>query len=173
MHKYDIFETENHLQPAFDANVFNSLHRWKFGWEVLSVINVAKDKVHEIELAKRFSPGQKALYFIWYLDAQVTNGGFIQFYWNGYRQYIYPIAAGLKFIGDTETYDILLKADKEYILHKEEFAFQHDRDDWKPLYKNLINFKEYDSAYYRQHDNMMDLIEKYARQNPGDFVKLY
>jgi uncharacterized protein YwqG len=33
--------------------------------------------------SKRLSPGQKALFFIWYLDAEVTNGGFIQFYWNG------------------------------------------------------------------------------------------
>lgn len=54
----------------------------------LEPINIAIGDENEKDLATRFSPAQKALYYVWYLDAEVTNGGFIQFYWNDYRKYI-------------------------------------------------------------------------------------
>jgi hypothetical protein len=79
---YDIFEKENHLKPDFDKSEFEELDSWDFGWAILQPINLAADKESEKALSKRFSPGQKALYFFWYLDEEVTNGGFIQFYWN-------------------------------------------------------------------------------------------
>jgi hypothetical protein len=95
MEIYNVFEKENHLQPIFEKERFDNLHGWEFGWEILSFINIAKSDDNERELSKRFSPGQKALYFFWYLDAQVTNGGFIQFYTNGYRNYLPTIIEGL------------------------------------------------------------------------------
>jgi hypothetical protein len=74
MELYNSFDKDNHLQPVFDKAKFDTLHGWDFGWEILEPINIAKGDEDEFQLSKRFSPGQKALYFIWYLDAQVTNG---------------------------------------------------------------------------------------------------
>ena len=102
MEIYDIFDKENHLQPDFNRETFNVLQGWDFGWEILKTINIAKSRSENKEISKRFSPGQKALYFFWYLDAQVTNGGFIQFYWNDYGNYIPTIKEGLKLINDQE-----------------------------------------------------------------------
>src|SRR5687767_12523777 len=85
---YNIFDKEDHLRPAFNKTDFDTLHGWDLGWELLEPINIAKNVKHEKKLARRFSPGQKALYFTWYLDAEVENGGFIQFFWNYDRQYI-------------------------------------------------------------------------------------
>jgi hypothetical protein len=168
---YNTFDKDNHLQPLFDKTKFDTLHSWEFGWAVLEPINIAKGKEDEKLLSKRFSPGQKALYFIWYLDAEVTNGGFIQFYWNDNRKYLSPIIDGLKLIDDTSMLDLVNKADKEYLVHKDEFILQRQKDDWKPLYDNLKNFGKYDSIYYAAHDKMMGLIEKYVRQHSEDFVK--
>ena len=172
MELYNTFDKENHLQPDFDKARFDTSHGWDFGWAVLEPINIAKDEKDEIQLSKRFSPGQKALYFIWYLDAQVTNGGFIQFYWNGYRKYIPPIMEGLKLIGDTSMLDLVIKADKEYLANKGKFASAEEKDDWEPLYDNLKKFEEYDSIYFKTHDKTMELIERYVRQNPDEFVRL-
>ena len=107
MELYNTFDTTNHLQPLFDKTQFDTSHGWNFGWAVLEPINIAKGKEDEKLLAKRFSPGQKALYFFWYLDAGVTNGGFIQFYWNDNRKYLPPIIDGLKLIGDTSMLDLV------------------------------------------------------------------
>lgn len=171
MKLYNSFDKDNHLQPIFDKNEFDTLHGWDFGWAVLEPINIANGKEDEKLLARRFSPGQKALYFIWYLDAEVTNGGFIQFYWNNNRKYLSPIIDGLKLIGDTSMLELVGKADKEYLAHKDEFILQRQKDDRQPLYDNLKNFDKYDSIYYETHDRIMALIEKYARQNPEEFVK--
>ena len=119
----------------------------------------------------RFSPGQKALYFIWYLDAQVTNGGFIQFYWNDYRRYLAPLMDGLKLIGDSAMLNLIEEADIEYLLQQDKFISYKKKDDMEHLYDSLQNFDNFDSTYYTIHDKTMDLIEKYARKNPDQFVK--
>jgi hypothetical protein len=172
MELYNVFDKDNHLQPFFDKTSFDTLHGWDFGWAILEPINIAKGKEDEKLLSKRFSSGQKALYFIWYLDAEVTNGGFIQFYWNDNRKYLPPIIDGLKLIDDTSMLDLVDKADTEYLKHKEQFNLQRQKDDWQPLYNSLKKFDEYDSIYYSTHDRMMELIERYARQHSEEFVKL-
>jgi hypothetical protein len=135
----------------------------------LEPINIAKNVDNEVELATRFSKGQKALYFFWFLDAEVTNGGFIQFYWNGRDMYLPAIIEGLKLIGDKELLDLVYKADKEFEINKKQFEAQRQKDDWDPLYDNLKNFDDYDARYYEIHDETMSLIEQYARQHPDEF----
>jgi len=172
MEIYNIFDKENHLQPNFDKNKFDTLHGWEFGWEILEPINIADSSSEDQELSKRFSPGQKALYFFWYLDGEVTNGGFIQFYWNGYRHYLPTIMEGLKLIGDEELITLIDKADKEYLDNKGQFDLQKAKGNWEPLYTNLTNFETYDNEFYKIHNNTMALIEKYARSHLEEFVKL-
>jgi hypothetical protein len=168
---YNTFEKDNHLQPLFDKAAFDSLHSWYFGWAILEPINIAKDDDDEKKLTIRFSPSQKALYFIWYLDAQVTNGGFIQFYWNNYRRYLPPIKDGLKLIGDNDLLDLIEEVDNEYLIQQDKFASYKEKDDMERLYDSLPKFDNFDSTYYTIHDKTMDLIEKYARQNPAELVK--
>ena len=159
------------LQPLFSKARFDSLHSWDFGWAILEPINIAKNEEDEKLLSKRFTPGQKALYYFWYLDAEVTNGGFIQFYWNGYGKYLPSIMDGLKLIGDSSMLNLVIKADKEYTANRKKFNLQREKEDWSPLYNNLKKFEEYDHVYYATHDKTMDLIEKYAREHASEFVK--
>ena len=169
---YNTFDKNNHLLPDFNKSAFDTLHSWDFGWAILEPIDIATDKENEIKLSKRFSSGQKALYFFWYLDEEVRNGGFIQFYWNGYRQFIPPILDGLKLIGDTELIDLVKKADQEYLVNKDKFILQREKQDWEPLYNDLKEFEKFDQQYYKIQDKTMALIEKYARQNQTEFVNL-
>jgi len=169
---YNTFDKEHHLQPVFNKEKFDTLHSWDFGWAILEPINIAHNKEMEIQLSKRLSPGQKALYFFWYLDAEVTNGGFIQFYWNDYRKYIPPIIEGLKLTGDKELLDLIYKVDKQYLDNKDKFDSQREKDDWKPLYDAMKEFEVFDSIYYKIHDKSMELIEQYTRKYPSEFIKL-
>ncbi|MDQ8053432.1 MAG: DUF4375 domain-containing protein [Pedobacter sp.] len=150
--QYNSFDKKNHLQPEINKLDFDTLHRWDLGWALLEPINIASDDEHEKLLSKRLSPGQKALYFFWYLDAEVINGGFSQFYQKGYRKFLPPILAGLQLIGDNELFELVKKADAKYEVGRNDFD-------------------ELDEVYYRIHDRTMDLIEKYARQHPNEFGK--
>jgi Domain of unknown function (DUF4375) len=171
--QYDTFDKENHLQPDFAKVSFDTLHEWDLGWALLEPINKASDKdEEEIKLSKSLSPGQKALYFYWYLNDEVTNGGFIQFYWNDYRKYIPPIKNGLKLIGDTAMLELVEQADKEYLANKDKFDSQREKNDWSPLYDNLKRFDTYDSIFYKIQNRPMELIEIYVRKHPEEFVKL-
>ena len=120
MYTYQQFDSSNHLQPTIDKTRFDTTHGWDFGWMLLEPTNIATDQENsEIELSKRLSRGQKALYFIWYLDAEVTNGGFIQFYWNGYGKYVSAIKDGLNLIGDSNIINIVQGADQAYRRERE------------------------------------------------------
>lgn len=169
---YNTFDKDNHLRPDFKKSEFDTLHSWDFGWAILEPINIAPDKDKERLLSNRLSPGQKALYFFWYLDEEVTNGGFIQFYWNYNRRYLPPIIEGLKLIGDTELINLVTKADQEYLENKDKFDLQRENDNWEPLYKDLKEFEKFDNHYYKIHDRTMELIEKYTRQNINEFINL-
>ncbi|WP_146171792.1 DMP19 family protein [Flavobacterium magnum] len=169
---YDLFEKDNHLKPDFNKTEFESLDSWDFGWAILEPINLAADKESEIELSKRFSPGQKALYFFWYLDGEVTNGGFIQFYWNENRKYLPAILKGLKLIGDNEMITLVDNAEKVYLKHIQKFETGNSQEDFEHLYNELTEFEDLDLKYYEMHDNTMSLIEKYAKQNPNEFLNL-
>ena len=167
--QYNVFDEENHIQPDFDKAKFKTLHGQDLGWAMLEPINLAKSHYHEIELSKRFSPGQKALYFFWYLDAQVKNGGFIQFYWNGYRKYLPAIKEGLELVGDSQVLEIVDSADIEYLGNKDKFLIQKEKDDWKPLYKSLTKFDELDQIFYRLRNAQkityafsLDLLHQYC-----------
>ena len=172
METYNVFDKENHFCPTITKVEFENLHSWDFGWAVLEGINTASGDEAEKKLSKRLSPGQKALYFFWYLDAQVTNGGFIQFYWNGYRKYLTAITEGLRLIDDKELLNLLEMADKEYQSNKGKFDLQQTEGDSEPLYDQLTKFDEYDSLYYKTHHNTMELLEQYIRKNTDEFVIL-
>ncbi len=172
MELYNSFESSNHLQPEFDKKQFEALHSWDFGYALLEPIDISANSDDEIELSRRLSPGQKALYFFWYLDAQVTNGGFIQFYWNGYGKYFSAIIEGLKLINDNTMLDLVNSSGYEYLDNKDYFKRQKQNDDWEPLYNDLKKFDELDDKYLECHHHTMELLEKYARDNPSDFVKL-
>ena len=172
MEAYNTFEKENHLTPFIEKEIFDKLHGWDFGWAILETINIPSANEDEIAFSKKLSPGQKALYFFWYLDAQVTNGGFIQFYWNEYDKYLMPIIDGLKLINDTDMLTLVEKANNEILTHNDYFFEIKEKGDPEPLYDNLYTFDTIDETYYSIHEHTMDLLEKYIRENHSEFVKL-
>jgi len=170
MDVFDVFEKENHLKPDFDKKKFSVLKGWDLGWELLEPINIAQSPDDDKELSKRFSEGQKALYFFWYLDAQVINGGFFQFYWNGFRNYLPTIKKGLSLIGDNALIDLIDLADKYYTSNQSQFQTLWKSGDYSAANEVLPEFDTYDDIYYQIHDNTMECLETYARNFPDEFV---
>jgi Domain of unknown function (DUF4375) len=169
---YDQFETENHFTPVVAWEKVVDLHGAEFDWEILDAIQSGIKMKDEAAISKRLSPGQKALWFFWYLDGQVTNGGFIQFYWNGYRDnYFAPIVAGLQLLKEYEILELVERAEREFKANIDLFIQQKQKDDSEPLYEALPVFEELDTAYYALNDAAMETIERYIRAHPGEFVK--
>lgn len=151
---------------------FDTLHDWNLGEEILKPMFTAKNESEEAEILRRSSPGQKALYVFWHLNDEVTNGGFIQYYWNDERKYIQDLKEGLILIGDTVVLDLVTKADEAFRTNKKKFDYQKLKDDWEPLYDSLKVFYTLDKKYYGSQQNAMLLFEKYIRNHPDQFVQI-
>ncbi len=164
------FDKTVHFRPELNKGEFFKLSDFDFGWFVLEPISeFIKDKEHEIERGKSLSYGQKALYYWWYLDAQVTNGGFVQFYYNGYGPYVSTIIKGLEHIGDTEMANLVKKADKIYKKNKKLMDKAQESDLFgSDLYDRLDEMSLLDDKYYEMNEKTMSLIESYIRKNPNE-----
>lgn len=164
------FDKTEHFRPELNKGEFFKLNGFDFGWFVLEPISkFVKDKEHEIERGKSLSYGQKALYYWWYLDAQVTNGGFVQFYYNGYGPYVSTIIKGLEHIGDTEMANLIKKAEKIYQKNKKLMDKAQEKDLFgSDLYDRLDEMSVLDDKYYEMNDKTMSLIESYIRKNPNE-----
>ena len=165
------FDESKHFRPNLDKGEFFKLTGFDFGWYVLEPISeYIKDEKGELKKGNTLSYGQKALYYWWYVDAQVTNGGFTQFYYNGYGKYVPTIIKGLKHIGDNKmaglvnrSYDIYLKENK-----KIKDARKGGLQEFSNLYKEIEDFDELDDEYYDLNEKTMKNIENYIRKNPNE-----
>jgi antitoxin component YwqK of YwqJK toxin-antitoxin module len=164
------YDPNDQLRPRINKGDFFRMSGFDFGWLLLQPISIAGSREEEPALAKRFSPGQKALYFWWYLDAQVTNGGFVQFYYNGYDIYVPAIIEGLEYIGDKKMASLVKSAHKIYLDNKEMIEDAREKDLFgSDLYDRLDKLGKLDEKYYSMNGQTMACIETYARRNPYEF----
>src|SRR5688500_2973065 len=167
---FKYFDPAEQLRPKFSKKKFNELKDWDLAWEILEPINIATTRRSEIGLSKKLSPGQKTLYFFWYLDAEVENGGFIQFYHNKYDHYLPSILEGLSLLKDKQMLSLVNKADE--LFQKNEVLYNRPTtiDAFSRLYEKIKDIAKLDDKYYKHRDKTMALNERYIRENPKEFV---
>ena len=165
------FDKSKHFKSKVNWAEISELNGSDFLWEVLEPIStMIKDQKYELTRAKRLSPSQKALHFFWYLDGQVTNGGFIQFYFNGFEVYLPSLKKGLELIGYTDLLKKVIKSEKEYNKHIDKFNEWREKEDWEWLYDNLKEFDKLDVWYYSKEETHYSTLEKFVRNNIDDFI---
>jgi Domain of unknown function (DUF4375) len=165
------FNKAKHFRGKVKWNDIKDLSGSDFLWEILEPVSLMiKDAKYEETRVKRLSPNQKALYFFWYLDEQVTNGGFIQFYWNGYELYLPSIKKGLELMGYKDLLKRVIQSETEYDRHIDKFAKWREKGDWEWLYGNLKEFGKIDDWYYSREEKHYSMVETFVRQNIDDFI---
>lgn len=168
---YSKFDKTAHYRPKLSKGDFFRLTGFDFGWFILEPIsNFIKDRDGEITKGKSLSYGQKALYYWWYVDAQVTNGGFVQFYFNDYGHYVPTIIKSLEHIGDRKMADLIQRADNIYQKNKKLIDKAREKDLFdSDLYERLEELSKLDSEYYKLNEKTMTRLVKYIRKNPNEF----
>jgi hypothetical protein len=169
---FKYFDPAEQLRPKFSKKKFDELKDWDLLWEILEPINIATTRRSEIGLSKKLSPGQKTLYFFWYLDAEVENGGFIQFYYNKTDHYLPSIIEGLGFLKDKQMLSLLDKADDLYQKNEPLFRKATTVQAFSKLYERVSDFSKLDDKYYKLRGKTVTLLEKYIRENPKEFVTI-
>lgn len=164
------FDKQTHFRPELNIGDFFKLTAFDFGWFVLEpILKFVKDRDHEVEKGKSLSYGQKALYYWWYIDGQVTDGGFVQFYYNGYGYYVPTIIKSLEYIGDKKMTELIQRAENIYQKNKKLMDKAREKDLFgSDLYERLEEMSALDDEYYKLNDKTMSKIEKYIRKNPNE-----
>ena len=166
------FEQSKHFRPKLNTGDFLKLSGFDFGWFVLEPISeYIQDRKGELTKGNTLSYGQKALYYWWYVDAQVTNGGFTQFYFNEYGKYVPTIIKGLKHIGDNKMAELVNRSYELYLKENKKIkdARKGGLEAFSNLYKEVKDFEELDDEYYKLNEQTMKNIENYIRKNPNEF----
>ncbi len=166
------FDKTKHYRPKLNKGDFFKLTGFDFGWFILEPISeYIQDRKGELTKGKTLSFGQKALYYWWYVDAQVTNGGLTQFYFNDYGKYVPTIIKGLQYIGDNKMAELVNRSYELYLKEnrKIEDARQNGLEGFSNLYKEIKDFDELDEEYYNLNEQTMKNIENYIRKNPNEF----
>lgn len=166
------FDKSNHFKPKVNTEDFLKLTDYDFGWLILEPISTfIQNEKGELTKGNTLSYGQKALYYWWYVDAQVTNGGFTQFYYNGYGKYVPTIIKSLKYIGDQKMAELVNRSYELYL--KENKKIKDARKDgleaFSNLYKEIKDFDGLDDEYLNLNEQTIKNIEKYIRKNPSEF----
>lgn len=166
------YNKEKHYIAKVNKGDFFKLTGFDFGWFMLEPItDFIQDNEHEIENGKSLSYGQKALYYWWYVDAQVKNGGFTQFYYNEYGQYAPTIIKALKHIGDNNMAELVNRSYELYLKENKTIkkAQTEGLEGLSGLYKQIEDFDELDDEYYKLDEKTMKIIENFIRKNPNEF----
>ncbi|MFK7770655.1 MAG: DUF4375 domain-containing protein [Saprospiraceae bacterium] len=168
---YWVFEEASHFKPQLSKGDFYKLEGYDFGWFVLEPLSTfIGDRDQEIEKSQSLSFGQKALYYWWYLDGQVTNGGFVQFYYNDYGKYMPTIIKGLEYIGDKEMTKLVKKVHQIYLKNEKLFLKAQEDDLFgSDLYDRLDAMSELDDDYYDLNELTIKKLETFIRKNPNEF----
>ena len=171
--KEDIFnktDSENQIRPEVSPIDYYRLNNMDFNWIILDPMSKAVTEYSEKNLSnlsesiKITSPEQKLLYFWWYLDGQVTNGGFSQFLFNGYDKYFQPILNGLKLLPNKTYYELV---EKVYLFYLKEQMDIVDR--------GKIDFTTFlsdaDAEYFKINEQLYKDVETFIRDNQIKFIK--
>jgi antitoxin component YwqK of YwqJK toxin-antitoxin module len=163
--------------PEISKIDYYRLKEMDFNWAILKPISVKvanyceENKFNHRIGIKILNKYQKSLYFWWYLDGQVTNGGFSQFIYNGYDKYFPAILNGLKLLPNKEYYYLV---EKVYLYYIQEDLANLDRnkiDYFKNKFYEDDFLSKADSLYFKHNDQLYIDFENFIRENQSQFIQ--
>ncbi|WP_299892433.1 DMP19 family protein [uncultured Lacinutrix sp.] len=128
---------------------------------------------YTLDKISKLTKGQQAVFSTWWLEAEVNNGGFNQFYFNSSGQYAEMAEIGFKTIGAEKFSGLTLRANNLFTENKERLEEFDDgtMESFSESYKdNPLN--DLDTEFYKLYDseNISDLRIKYIRENNKEFT---
>ncbi len=135
--------------------------------------NFEKGEQYTLEKVSKLTKGQQAVFSTWWLEAEVNNGGFNQFYFNSSGQFAEMAAIGFETFGAEKFSKLTSKANKIYSENKERLEEFDDgtMESFSESYKdNPLNAM--DTEFYKlyESENIGDLRIKYIRNHVTEFI---
>lgn len=165
------FEPSLHYRPRiYKSDFFRLTGYWLNDTLFPKTPEMMKNWSNGLAWALRLSYGQKAMFYWATLDGQVSNGGFVQFYDNGYARYIPTILKGLAYIGEEKVAAMIRKAHALY-LEDEDMTDEGVEDDLfgNDFYEQMDELSLLDNEYYKVSYGVFGVWNNYVRTHPDEF----
>ena len=135
--------------------------------------NFQDGEQYTLDKITKLTKGQQAVFSTWWLEAEVNNGGFNQFYFNSSGQYAQMAEIGFITIGAEKFSELTKRANKIYSENKERLEEFDDGtiESFSESYKdNPLN--DLDTEFYNLYDSekIEELRIKYIRENINEFI---
>ena len=135
---------------------------------------VGSDYRKEFENAQKLTKGQQAMFSIWWVEAEVNNGGFNQFYFNSSGQYAQMAVEGFVLFGATKFADLMRRANQIYNETKERLEEFDDgtMESFSESYKdNPLNALDEEFYELYNSESLNQLRISYIRKHPTEFTQ--
>jgi hypothetical protein len=122
------------------------------------------------EAGQPFTPGQEIVYLAFFMDAEVHNGGFDQFFFNSQGNHAAETLDALRTVGAPRSADLLRRACAAFAPEMP----SPDRDvRWQQMDRLPKDLREgwnaLDSLYYECGENIPALLSAYIEAHPVEF----
>jgi Domain of unknown function (DUF4375) len=131
------------------------------------------DYEKEYETVVTWNKSRQAIYMIWWLEAQVNNGGYNQFYSNSIGQFYKHLPDALTLIGATKFADLTKRANDTYQKENKKITQHQDGTigGYSKSYEdNPLN--KYDDEFYRLYkvENLQQKQVDYIKKHKTEFL---
>jgi hypothetical protein len=118
-----------------------------------------------------WNAGKQAIYVIYWLETEVNNGGFDQFYYNSSGVFRHLVPAALKLVKANVFSDIVERANKIYEEKKKDTEPKGDTaEDY--LEQIIEELEEYDNEFQAAYEkeSLSTLLANYIREHLDEFT---
>ena len=138
---------------------------------LIAVNNWLCKKSNYGEDVKKLTFAERIFYVNMQLEAEVNNGGFLQFFFNSVGNYTNEIVTAMQEIGADTTSKICEKAISAF-----GFELPVDREKREEMLEKATDkaestLSECDVEFYKDQDNLLELNYKFVMRNRAQFIK--
>lgn len=138
-------------------------------------LKIKEDMSNDLAIVSSLSKERQALYVVHFLEAEVCNGGFTQYYFNTHWQFAEMAVDGFELMGSENFANLMRKANATYLHEKGIISENHDGtlEGFCASYeKNPFN--QYNDDFYdlNEVESLETLQKTFIRANKAHFIDL-
>jgi hypothetical protein len=160
--------------PALTPEILRGIPDNELEEAVLDYVSskIGNNYEHEHEIVTTLPKGFQTIYSTWWVEAEVNNGGFNQYFWNSAGQFRKEALEGYKILGATEHADLMDQAIKIYDQEAgrlQKFKEKGTVAAFSESYKD-DPLKQCDDKFYKIKTDVSALRVKFIREHSELFV---
>lgn len=159
---------------ALDKSTLESIEDSELEQAIVDYIytKVGDDYEKQYEIVTGLSKGFKAVYTTWWVEAEVNNGGFNQYFWNSSSQFAMEAIDGFKEIGAEKYASLMENAVKiaiDEMPEMQKFRNKGTLEAFSESYEHTA-LNELDEKFFEYPEDLSKLRITYIRNNYGLFT---